>query len=469
MLLLNLAKRIFSPEYLVKGKWLGDPYSGREVYTTFARIACPAVFETVLIGLMNFVDKIMVSSCGTASIAAVGLTDQPRLVFYAIFFALNVGVTAIVSRRKGEENREGANRTLSQAMLVCLVLAVLLFTVSFVFCRPLLRLAGANTDTLELSSNYFKITMVGMLFTSFGMAINAAHRGCGNTKISMYTNISANIVNVIFNYLLINGIGPFPELGVTGAAIATLMGNVVSCLISLKTVLYKPVYLRISLKDMFSRDFTNLKALLKVSTGASVEQLFVRIGFFAYVMLVARFGTTDFATHNICMSIINLSFTVGDGLSISVSSLVGQNLGRNRSDMASVYGKATQRVGLIIAAGLFCLFMFGGNMLMSMFTKDPAIIAMGIRILRLVAIASPAQIVQLIYTGCLRGSGDTKYVAFASLISIMIIRPVSTYILCYPLGLGLIGAWYSLVIDMYIRLLFAGTRFYKGKWKQIKL
>ncbi len=463
-------RHLYAPEYLIKSdKWVGEIYSASEVYKTLSKVAWPAMAEAVLIGMMSFVDTIMVSSVGPFAIAATGLTNQPRLLFFSIFFALNVGVTAVVSRRKGENNKEGANNCLAQAVMLCVILGVVLCVSALATARPMMWFAGAQPDTIEPAVVYFRITMVGTMFTSLGMVINAAQRGTGNTKISMRTNLTANIVNVIFNYLLINGIGFFPRLEVKGAAIATLMGNIVSCLMSIYSVSKPSGFLHIKVKNCFRFDPENLRILIKISSSAAVEQLFVRIGFFAYAKIVATLGTTALATHQICMSIINISFCVGDGLGIASASLVGQNLGRKRPDMAGVYGKAAQRVGLLISVGLVMLFSTGGGLLMGLFTHDSVIIEAGTKLLLIVALTSPAQISQVIFSGSLRGAGDTKFVAYSSLISIGIIRPIITYILCFPLGLGLIGAWFSLFVDQYLRLLFTGLRFSKGKWTKIKI
>ena len=463
-------RHLYAPEYLIKSdKWVGEIYSASEVYKTLSKVAWPAMAEAVLIGMMSFVDTIMVSSVGPFAIAATGLTNQPRLLFFSIFFALNVGVTAVVSRRKGENNKEGANNCLAQAVMLCVILGVVLCVSALATARPMMWFAGAQPDTIEPAVVYFRITMVGTMFTSLGMVINAAQRGTGNTKISMRTNLTANIVNVIFNYLLINGIGFFPRLEVKGAAIATLMGNIVSCLMSIYSVSKPSGFLHIKVKNCFRFDPENLLILIKISSSAAVEQLFVRIGFFAYAKIVATLGTTALATHQICMSIINISFCVGDGLGIASASLVGQNLGRKRPDMAGVYGKAAQRVGLLISVGLVMLFSTGGGLLMGLFTHDSVIIEAGTKLLLIVALTSPAQISQVIFSGSLRGAGDTKFVAYSSLISIGIIRPIITYILCFPLGLGLIGAWFSLFVDQYLRLLFTGLRFSKGKWTKIKI
>lgn len=463
-------RRLYAPEYLLKPeKWVGKILPAKEVYKSLSRVAWPATAEMVLISLMSVVDTIMVSTLGTFAIAATGLTNQPRMIFFSFFFALNAGVTAIVSRRKGEQNVEGANKCLSQAIMICIVLSGVLCAFSFAVAKPLLMFAGAQPDTIEPALVYFKITMVGMVFASMGMVINAAQRGAGNTKISMWTNLIANVVNVVFNYLLINGIGFFPRLEVKGAAIATLMGNVASCLISVYSVSKPFEFLHIKVKDLFRYDKNVIKPLLKISSSAALEQIFVRVGFFSYTKIVAMLGTVAFATHQICMSIINLSYSFGDGLGISAASLVGQNLGRRRPDMAVVYGKASQRVGVLVSVGLFILFSAGGRLLMRMFTSDEDIIAIGEKILLIVAFTAPGQISNVVFSGSLRGAGDTKFVAYSSLVSIAIVRPVISYVLMFPLGMGLIGAWIGLFIDQHVRLAFSSYRFKKEKWQKIKL
>ncbi|NMP37435.1 MAG: MATE family efflux transporter [Clostridiales bacterium] len=463
-------KKLFEPDKLIKASdWVGEKPGTREVYSTLWRVAWPSALESVLVGLIAFFDTVMVGTVGSSAIAAVGLTNQPRLVFFAVFFALNVGVTAVVSRRRGQEDSRSANRCLGQAVMLVIIISVILCAVAVVFSRPFLYFAGANEDTIEDSVSYFRITMVGMSFTALGMVINAAQRGSGNTRISMTTNLTANIINIVLNYLLIGGNFGFPRLEVRGAAIATLMGNIVACVMSIISVSRQGRFLKLRLKYCFTFDRENLALITKIASSAAVEQVFMRIGFFLYAKIVASLGTQAFATHQICMSIINLSFTFGDGLGIAASSLVGQNLGRKRPDLSSVYGKAGQRVGFVISMMLFVLFSCFGRQLMGLFTDEQPIISTGVKILYIVAFSSIAQVSQVIFSGCLRGAGDTKYVAVTSLVCIALVRPVVTYLFCYTASWGVIGAWASLIIDQYMRLAFSFSRFEKGKWKKIKI
>ena len=463
-------RKFFLPEYMLRdSQKLGSDYPAKEMYRSFVRIAWPALMESVLIGLVSFVDSVMVSTVGETAVAAVGLTNQPRLLFYAIFLSLSIAVNAMVSRRFGEKNQEGANRCLSMVLPIAVILCALFTVVAFAVSRPLLLFAGAQEDTIELAIPYFRICMVGMNFTVISLIINAAQRGCGNTRISMTTNLCANAVNVVFNALLINGLLFFPKLGVTGAAIATMLGNLASAMISIRSVCIKDRFLLLRFREMFKWDLDQLKTVFSIGSGSLVEQVFMRIGFFSYAKLVAELGTMEFATHQIVMSIITLSFTVGDGLGVASSALVGQNLGRKRPDISIIYGRIGQRFGAGISVLLVLIFTFGGGLLVRLFSDDPEVVRVGRHLLYIVAVTAPFQVSQVISRGCLNGAGDTKFTAVVSFISIALVRPVLTYILCYPVGLGVYGAWISLFLDQLTRFGFTMFRFRGDSWYRRKV
>ncbi len=477
-----MLKQLYSVEGMARKLSLkGELPTTKSLYKNFMIMAWPAMVESILMSLVNIVDTIMVSSCGTIAVSAVGLTTQPRMIFYSVFFALNIAVTAIVARRKGQNDREGANACLMQCLGLVAVLAVVLCGLAVFNAEFLVTLSGAKSDTVADATLYFQITMIGLMFTSFGMIINGAQRGSGNTKISMRTNIVANLTNIVFNALLINGLWFFPEWGVKGAAVATLIGNIASFAMSFCSLLGKGKYLKFKFVGMLRWKAPLLTTIGKVALGAATEQLFVRVGFLVYSIIVAELGTADYATHTICMSIITLSFSVGDGLSSASSALIGQNLGKLRSDLATLYAKAGQRVGLLISALLMVLFFTGGDFMLSLFAKasDPNyeyVMSVGRHLTFIIAFVAPGQISQVIYNGALRGAGDTKFVAITSAISIAIVRPVVAFVLCNPggiipwyAGIGIYGAWISLLLDQYIRLVFSASRFSSGKWQKITI
>lgn len=411
----------------------------------------------------------MVGTLGSYAISAVGLTNQPRLIILAVFMALNHGITAVISRRYGQRDRDGANRVLRQILLLAILSVLFISALGFPIATPLLRFAGAKEDTLSYAVTYFRIILIGIPAVVLTMSINAAQRGIGNTRIAMRTNLVANIVNCCINWLLINGHLGFPALGVAGAAIATVIGNYVGLAIAIASLFHPESFLFLDFRASFRPDPETLRPVFKVSGSACLEQVFLRVGFFIYAKIVAELGTDEYATHQIGMNILSLSFCFGDGLTMAASSLVGRSLGQKRPDLAVLYGKCAQRIGFCIAIFLAIIFVSFARPIYTAFSRDEAIITKGIPILYMCALVTAGQISQVIYSGCLRGAGDTLYIAITSMISIALIRPLLSYYLCYPAGLGLYGAWYGVIIDQYLRLLLNGIRFSKGKWTKIEV
>ena len=461
---------LLSVKSMLKPKQIaGELPSTPAAYKNFYQIAWPSALEALLVGLVGSVDTIMVGTLGKGAITAVGITNQPKLILLAMITSLNIGVTAVISRRKGQSDQTGANRILRSGILLCTLISLAMALLGYIFAKPILLLAGAEASYLSDAMDYFRVIMISIPFQSLNLTINAAQRGCGKTKISMTTNVVSNIVNIIFNYLLINGIGFFPKLGVKGAAIATAMGACAAFGISLTTLFRRSNYLSFKHKVIWSIRRNAIGPIIKVSSSALVEQVFMRIGFLAYAAIIARLGTTEYATHLICMNILSLSFSFGDGLSIAASALVGQNLGAKRPDLSIVYGKIGQRLAFLISTVIFFIFLFGRTYLVSLFNQEEAVLLLGSNIMILAALGTHAQTSQVVMSGCLRGAGDTSFIAVTSFISVAVIRPILTWLLCYPVGLGLYGAWIALLIDQIFRLITSFRRFSSGKWSFISL
>lgn len=447
----------------------GEIPDNKSIYKRTYQIAWPSAVESVLIALIGAVDLMMVGSLGSASIAAVGITNQPKFLILATILALNTGVTVLVSRRKGAGLRADANVYLRQAVLLSVTLSLLLSICGAVFAPQILSFAGATSDYLELSVTYFRIIMIGNFFYCVGLTITAAQRGIGNTRISMVTNIAANLVNLVLNALLINGLFFFPKLGVAGAAIATAIGNIVSFVIAVYSVTHKDGFLQLKLRESWLPEREAIRDLYNISWSAFVEQIFLRIGFLMYAKAVAGLGTVAFAAHQIVMNIMSISFSVGDGLSIANTSLVGQSLGANRPDLAIVYGKVSQRIGLILAIIVSASITIFRAQLMGLFSNEAAVIIAGETPLIILSVTVLFQIVQVIIVGSLRGAGDVKFVALLMFVSVTIIRPGLTWILCYPLEMGLAGAWLSVLLDQFTRYLVSYWRFREARWTRIQV
>ncbi|MEG1760736.1 MAG: MATE family efflux transporter [Hydrogenoanaerobacterium sp.] len=468
--MLKLIKRFYDTENMIKPEQkLGDLPSTQAAYKRNFGLAWPSALESVLISLVASVDIVMVGVLGPNAISAVGITTQPKYILLSVILSLDIGITALVARRKGENDIVGANRCLKQGIIISATLSLIMTVLGFIFAKDIIRFAGAGNDIIGDATTYFQIILIGNFFASLGLTINAAQRGIGNTKISMRTNVVANIFNIVFDYLLIGGHFGFPHWGVAGAAVATLLGNVAGFVLSVRSVLQHDCFLNLRQNNNWRFDKRTVSGIFKVGSSAMVEQVFMRIGFFSYAKIVAGLGTVAFAAHQICMNILNLSFSFGDGFSVAASSLVGQSLGEKRPDKAIIYAKVGQRFAFTVSVLLSLTFLAGNTLLVQIFSNDPQIIAMSRPLMVIIAITTLGQISTVVLSGCLRGAGDVLYTAWVSLLSIGIIRPLASWVLCYPMGLGLTGAWIGLLLDQMLRLFMVFLRFRGDKWTRVKL
>ncbi|WP_418771231.1 MATE family efflux transporter [Neglectibacter timonensis] len=448
---------------------LGEVPPERQIVKDALSVAWPSVLESFFVNLAGVVDTIMVGSLGSYAIAAVGLTTQPKFLGLAVFISLNVAVSAIVARRKGAGDRESANRVVRMLLLFTLILTALISVVFVIFAGPIVSLVGSQPDTHEYAVEYLRIIMGGSVFSTVSLVLNAAQRGAGNTRIAMVTNVISNLVNVIFNYLLIGGNFGFPALGVWGAAIATVIGTVCACTLSIVSVLHKDGFIYLRAVKGWIADKLSIKSILNVGSSAFVEQICLRIGFLLFSMTVARLGTTQLAAHQIGMNMMSMSFSFGDGFSVAAVTLIGQSLGRKRPDMAKIYGNVCQKTGLICAFVISSFYFLFGKDIFALFSQEQIILDYGEMIMRILSVILFVQIEQVVLFGCLRGAGDTKFTAFVSLISVTCIRPGMSWLLCYPVGLGLMGAWLGTACDQVVRFVMTFVRFRKGNWTKLKL
>lgn len=466
----QLLKKIFLIENMIPSSEVrGELPSSEYVYKRALKVAWPSMVENVLTSLISSIDMMMVGTLGTAAIAAVGLTTQPRFILLALIVALNAGVTAVVARRKGEKDRESANKTLRQCMIFSLCASLVLSFLGVTFAEDLMWFAGAKADTIADATSYFRILSMGLVFNALSLTINSAQRGAGNTLISMTTNVTANLVNVIFNYLLIGGNFGFPKLGVAGAAIASVLGFFVAFLMSVRSLMKKDGFLSFYETVKWSFDKKTVGSVYKVGSSAFIEQIFFRIGFFINARIIAELGTIAFATYQIGSQGMNLCYMVADGLSIGGSALVGQSLGAKRDDLAKIYANTMQRIAFCISFVLFIIFFFGRYQLVLLFDKSPEVLESGATIMSMISVICFIQTSQVVVSGALRGAGDTKFTAKVSMLSTAIVRPLTTYLFCFPFGFEIIGSWISWFVDQCIRLSLNYWRFRKGEWSKIKV
>ena len=435
------------------------------------RMAWPAVCESFFIALAGMVDSLMVSSMGASAVAAVGLTTQPKFMGLALFFAMNVSVSALVARRRGEKNQRSANQILLVAILFVIVATVVISSACVMWANEIINFCGSAPETHEPAVIYYRIIMGCMIFNVLSMVINAAQRGSGNTMIAMRTNIVSNVVNIIANYLLLQGHLGFPALGIAGAAIATVFGTVIACIMSFASLFRRDGFVSIYyiMEQQIRPALEPVISIIKLGFSVFIEQILMRVGFMSTAMMAAKMGTNALAAHQVGMNILGLTFSFGDGMQVAAVALIGRSLGEGSPDKAKAYGKTCRMIGLGISCVLAVVYFFGGEWLYHLFFAEQEIVDIGVMIIRIMIIIVLFQVSQVIYMGCLRGAGDTTYTAIASTISVTIIRTSASYFFGFVMGLGMAGIWMGILADQISRFLFASIRFKQGKWTKIHI
>lgn len=445
----------------------------KSLYRSIISIGWPSTVEGALFSIISSVDTMMVGTLGAAAIAAIGLTSQPRMIMLVLAQALCVGTTALCARRMGAGDQKAANACLHQSLALVTFIGAVITLLGFFGAKWLMLLGGANEDTIEMSVSYFRIISLAFLPNCWSLCICAAMRAIGKTRITMTTNITANIVNVCLNYLLINGRFGFPALGVVGAAIATAIGTCVGCAMAIGAVLHKNSYFHFALPKF---DRVTLSGLITVGSNSMVESVCLRLGFLMLARLIAGTGTDAFAAYQIVSQVTTLSFTLGDGIASAGTARVGQALGARRKDLAYASAGVAYRIGIVVSIGLMAVIFLLRRQLALLFTTDENIIFGVTLSLYVVIVAMQPQNGRVILAGALRGAGDVKFVAICALLSVTLLRPILTYLFCYPIDgllpgmhIATVGPWVAFLIDAVIRDRLMSRRVRQAKWLDIKL
>ena len=439
-------------------------------------IALPSLVELVLTSLTSMADQIMVGrlpgQLGVQALSAVGLCMNPKVILMTALMAINTGTTAVVARYRGMGNQEKANQTFKQSLIFNIFLSAIMMVIGVVFARELIGLIAGNgisETTVEYAVTYFRIQMYGFIPLMMTNTVTSTLRAIGDSKMPMVYNTIANVVNLFFNYGLIYGKLGMPEMDVAGASLATVIGQCVAFVIAMYIMFSKKRYVYLDFKEKTGYNKTIMSNVLGIGLPSMLEQLCLRIGIIIYSRIVASLGDIAYATHMVCMNIQSLTFMSGMAFQNSATTLMGQSLGRRRLDMADNYTRMTRNISFWISCVIGVILALFGGQIVNIYNSTPEIVEMGGKLLAIVAITQPLQSSQFVTTGALRGAGDTKYPAVVIFICTLIVRSVLGYIFVIQLNMGLIGAWFAIVVDQLLKTAMIFARYNTGKWRFFKL
>ena len=447
--------------------------SNKETRQKVVLIAWPVLLELFMSSLFGMVDMMMLgnispSSLSAASIASVGITNQPLFIGLSLVQSFNVGGTAIIARYYGMGKLKKLGNVLKHVMILSVVLIIIpLFILAMFQAEPIMRSLGAGEDVISTGSTYFRIVHFGFIFQALTMCVSASLRGVGETKIPMKVNLFCNGLNVAGNAILIYGLFGMPALGVIGAGISTAGSQILASILIFSYLLSGKSQVKV--KEKFRFEKSTIRNLINIGLPASFEQLVLRLGIFVFVRIVASLGTVVYAAHQIALSVLALSFNPGQAFGIAASALVGRALGEGNSRQAELYAKNAIRIGSIFSTVVAILIFAFAKQIVRLYTPDLQIIESASSALRIIALVQPFQSSQLILSGALRGAGDTVWPLIATIFGVLVIRlGIAVWLVNY-MNLGLDGAWIAVLVDQLIRWAFVYFRFNSGKWKLIKL
>ncbi|WP_106626912.1 MATE family efflux transporter [Selenomonas massiliensis] len=413
----------------------------------YLRIGLPAALEGVLMIFLSNADIVMVGMLGTGAIAAVSIFTQPRMMLLTVARSVAAAVTILIAERYGQERHDSYGDVLKKTMVLLVLVLGLAHIAFFVHLDAILLWMGAQHDYLSDAMVYGLWVLPAVFITSVTTLMQAVMFGRGESMTVLSINIQGNVVNVILNALLIFGLGPFPALGVLGAALGTVGGTLWSFFLTVRVLYRWGIFAQGNCR--LTRAY--LREFLGVFGGIFSEQGFERIGMVIYTRMVAELGTIPYAVHAIAMNFCDFYYSFCNGMGKASTVLAGHNRDIRRQDEWKCYFWRGMRWSLIFSTGAFLITFFLREEIFGIYSHDAALIPLGSLIIAYVAVVSFPEAYQMVCAGILRASGKTMQVAVYSFVSITILRPIITYILLYEFYMGLEGAWISLAIDQSMR------------------
>jgi putative MATE family efflux protein len=430
-------------------------------------LAVPMVLELVLESVFAVVDVFFVSRLGADAVATVGLTESMLTFVYAIAIGLSVGAMATVARRIGEGDADGAARAAVQAIALGLIVAAPLGVFGALYAPHLLSLMGATPAVLEHSS--FAAVVFGangvimMLFL-----INAVFRGAGDAAVAMRVLWIANAFNICLDPCLIFGLGPFPELGVTGAAVATTTGRGMGVLVQL--YLLSRGDGRIAIKRHHLRlDPPVMLAMLRLSGTAMFQTLIATSSWVFLIRILATFGSVAVAGCTIAIRIVMFVLLPSWGLSNAAATLVGQNLGAGKPERAeaSVWRATWYNVAFLSTIGI--VFVALADLIVAGFTSDPEVAPIAVRGLRIISAGFPFYAAGYVLTQSFNGAGDTMTPTLINILCLWLGELPLAYLMATSAGFGPAGVFWAIAIAFSAMSFVSAAVFRRGKWKQTKV
>lgn len=443
----------------------GDPTRG-PVGPAIVLLAVPMVLEMVMESVFSVVDIFFVSRLGSAAMASVALTESLMAVVYTLAMGLSIGVTAVVARRIGEGDGEGASWAAGQAIVLGLFLSLVLGVAGGFTAPELLGLMGADPDVVRTGAAYAGILLAGNASVLLLFMLNAAFRGAGDAAIAMRVLWLANGLNIVLDPCLIFGIGPFPELGVTGAAVATVTGRGIAVLVQLYTLFALGGRLKVAFRHLVVRG-TVMMGVLRLS-GTGTFQIFVSTAsWIGLVRILAEFGPDALAGYAIAVRIVLFALMPAWGLANAAATMVGQGLGAGDPDRAEAAVWLAGRMNFVFLGSTAVVLLAFAPGIVALFGGSDVVAGYAVNGLRIVAAGYFFYAYGMVLTQSFNGAGDTWTPTVLNLVCFWLWEIPLAWILGRGAGLGPEGVFLSITIAFSTLAVLSVLLFRRGRWKEV--
>jgi len=435
------------------------------------KLAWPVMLQNLLMSMMFLSDTIMLGRYENASLAlaAVGLSGPVNMLIRMTLMSVAIAATAMVARSFGEKNEAKTQANAATALTVGVILGGIISLMGAFFARHIIAFFTDPASTLyEQAVTYLSITLSAFVMNYLYMIGTAVLRGAGDTKTALKITIFANIMNIIWDYILIYGKLGFPAMGVKGAAIATFGCSILEGALILAYMFFSrksPVQLSIKVFGLVS--WQALKTLRQISMPAAFEPIITHAGNLLFIKIVAGLGQAALATHHVIMRIESLSFMPGMGLSVATAALVGQYLGARKPELAHLTSRQSIKFAWIVMGFLGALFFCFPSFIIGIFTQEKEVITLGIYCLMIAALEQPIMGYAMIHLGTFRGAGDTTTPLYINIVGVWMVRLPLAFLFVDVFGFGLNGIWLTMPIDWLVRSIIYKIYYKKGKWRKI--
>ncbi|WP_445384869.1 MATE family efflux transporter [Robiginitalea sp. IMCC44478] len=431
-------------------------------------LSIPMILEMMMESVFAVVDIAYVSRVSVNAVATIGLTESVITLIYAVAIGLSMAATAVVARRVGEKNINGAREAAVQAILLGCLVAIGVGVIGLLYAKEILSLMGGSVDLIEEGYGYTKWLIGGNITIMLLFLINAIFRGAGDASMAMWTLVLSNGLNIILDPIFIFGWGPIPEFGVMGAAIATNIGRGTAVLFQLSILVFGWSRIQVGLRS-WSINFKVMFNLIRVSVGGIAQFLIGTSSWVFLMRIMSEFGSEVLAGYTIAIRVMMFTLMPSWGMSNAAATLVGQNLGAKKPERAEISVWKTSKYNAVFMVLVSVIYLVYAPELMLLFSDQAEVVSQGSLCLRIIAAGYIFYAYGMVVTQAFNGSGDTATPTRINLVAFWLFQLPFAYTLAIVMDMGPIGVFLAITLAEVLLTVLALLAFKKGKWKRVEV